>query len=92
MTRPRFACLTPAHDEAARIAAVLAAVVGHPLIDQVLVIDDGSRDCTAGVAQAAGARPAFARPAGADAVRLPPIVFASQPQFAAPWLGRPRFT
>ncbi|MFB2532013.1 glycosyltransferase family 2 protein [Paracoccus sp. p4-l81] len=55
MTHPRFACLIPAHDEASRIGAVLAAVVGHPLIDQVLVIDDGSRDGTAAVAQAAGA-------------------------------------
>ncbi len=51
----RFACLIPAHNEAARIAAVLDAVLGHPLIDRVLVIDDGSSDGTADVARAAGA-------------------------------------
>lgn len=52
---PSFTCLIPAHDEAARIGAVLRAVMGHPLIDRVLVIDDGSRDDTARVARMAGA-------------------------------------
>ncbi len=42
-------CLIPAYNEEARIAAVLAAVLGHPLIDEVLVIDDGSRDATSAV-------------------------------------------
>lgn len=50
-----LACLIPAHDEAARIGAVLRAVCGHPAVAQVLVIDDGSRDDTAGVARAHGA-------------------------------------
>lgn len=48
-------CLIPAWNEAARIPAVLASVMGHPLIDQVLVVDDGSTDGTGAVAQAAGA-------------------------------------
>ncbi|GHC27249.1 glycosyl transferase [Gemmobacter nanjingensis] len=51
----KISCLVPAHDEAARIGAVLSVLVGHPQIDRVLVIDDGSRDGTAGVAQQAGA-------------------------------------
>ena len=42
-------CLIPAYNERARIAAVLQAVLGHPLIDEVLVIDDGSTDATAEV-------------------------------------------
>ena len=42
-------CLIPAYNEQARIAAVLQAVLGHPLIDEVLVIDDGSTDATSAV-------------------------------------------
>lgn len=51
----RITCLVPAHDEAARIGAVLGVLVGHPLLDRVLVIDDGSRDATTEVARQAGA-------------------------------------
>lgn len=47
-------CLIPAHNEAARIAGVLAAVQDHPMIHAVLVVDDGSRDDTAAIAQSAG--------------------------------------
>lgn len=47
---PTLTCLIPAYNEGARIPAVLAALHGHPLIDEVLVIDDGSHDDT--VAQA----------------------------------------
>ncbi|MEO8530860.1 MAG: glycosyltransferase [Deltaproteobacteria bacterium] len=39
-------CIIPAYNEAARIEAVLAVVVGHPLIDDVIVVDDGSVDGT----------------------------------------------
>lgn len=49
-------CLIPAYNEAARLPAVLAAVVGHPWIDEVLVIDDGSTDGTSDVARQLGAR------------------------------------
>ena len=42
-------CLIPAFNEGARIGAVLRAVVGHPQVSEVLVIDDGSRDDTAAV-------------------------------------------
>jgi len=48
-------CLIPAWNEAARLPAVLAAVVGHPLVDAVLVADDGSTDGTAEVARRHGA-------------------------------------
>ena len=39
-------CLIPAFNEQDRIAAVLQAVLDHPLIDEVIVIDDGSSDAT----------------------------------------------
>ena len=42
-------CIIPAFNEAARIAAVLEAVLDHPLIDEVIVVDDGSADGTAAV-------------------------------------------
>ena len=45
----RLTCIIPAYNEADRIGAVLAAVLGHPLIDEVLVIDDGSADATSAV-------------------------------------------
>ena len=53
---PSITCLIPAHNEAARIAGVIAAVHDHPMIHAVLVIDDGSRDDTAAIAQATGVR------------------------------------
>lgn len=43
-------CIIPAYNEAPRIAAVLQTVIGHPLIDEVIVVDDGSSDGTAEVA------------------------------------------
>ena len=45
----RLTCVIPAFNEEARIGAVLQAVLGHPLIDEVLVVDDGSRDGTSAV-------------------------------------------
>lgn len=47
--------LIPAHDEADRIAATVSAAMAIPGVDRVLVIDDGSSDGTAAIAQAAGA-------------------------------------
>ena len=49
---PRIVALIPAHDEGPRIGAVVRAVAGHL---PVLVVDDGSTDDTASVAEAAGA-------------------------------------
>lgn len=45
-------CIVPAHNEAPRIAAVLQVLTRHPLITEVIVVDDGSRDGTAEVAAA----------------------------------------
>lgn len=47
--------LIPAHDEAERIAATVAAACAIGAVDRVLVIDDGSADDTAARAEAAGA-------------------------------------
>lgn len=52
---PEVTCLIPAHNEAPRIAAVLRAALHHPLIACVIVVDDGSTDGTAQIAQDAGA-------------------------------------
>ncbi len=49
----RVLALVPAHDEAARIGAVVEGARRHL---PVLVVDDGSSDDTAAVAEAAGAR------------------------------------
>lgn len=46
----RVSCVIPAYNEAPRIAAVLQTVAAHPLIDEVIVVDDGSSDGTAEVA------------------------------------------
>lgn len=50
MTGPSFTCVIPAYNEAGRLPGVLAAVVGHPSIARVLVVDDGSTDGTGDVA------------------------------------------
>jgi glycosyltransferase involved in cell wall biosynthesis len=42
----QISCIIPAYNEAARIQSVLKAVVNHPLIDEVIVVDDGSQDAT----------------------------------------------
>ena len=52
MARSSFLVLVPAHNESTRIGAVITAAL-HSL--PVLVVDDGSTDETAGVAEAAGA-------------------------------------
>jgi glycosyltransferase involved in cell wall biosynthesis len=49
------AVVIPAKDEAERIAATIAAARDLPGVSLVVVVDDGSRDHTAAVAQAAGA-------------------------------------
>ncbi len=51
--RGRILALIPAHDEAPRIGAVVSSALRHL---PVLVVDDGSRDNTAAVAERAGAR------------------------------------
>ncbi|HEY3603595.1 MAG TPA: glycosyltransferase, partial [Sporichthyaceae bacterium] len=52
----RVAVVIPARNEAARIAATVAAARRLPGVDAVLVVDDGSTDDTAAIGAAAGAR------------------------------------
>ena len=51
----RVAAIIPCKDEADRIAATVEAVLGLDGVDRVVVVDDGSTDDTAAVADAAGA-------------------------------------
>ena len=54
---PTVSVIMAAHNEASAIAAVIAAAVkSDPRILEVIVVDDGSHDDTAGIAQASGAR------------------------------------
>ena len=48
-------CIIPAYNEGCRIADVLKVVTTHPLVDEVIVVDDGSTDDTAKVAARFGA-------------------------------------
>lgn len=48
--------IIPAFDESATIGKCVAAALGHPQIDEVIVVDDGSRDGTGHLAAEAGAR------------------------------------
>src|SRR6202008_4493781 len=47
-----ISCVICAFNEAQRIGDVLAAASGHPLIDEIIVVDDGSTDATARCASA----------------------------------------
>jgi glycosyltransferase involved in cell wall biosynthesis len=47
-------CIVPAYNEGLRIAAVLTILTEHPLIDEIIVVDDGSTDDTAAIADAFG--------------------------------------
>jgi glycosyltransferase involved in cell wall biosynthesis len=42
-----ISCVICAYMEAPRIGAVLSAVAGHPLLKEIIVVDDGSTDATA---------------------------------------------
>jgi len=53
--RPTVVVIVPAYDEEETIEAVVSVLVGHPLIDEVIVVSDGSRDRTAELARGAGA-------------------------------------
>ncbi|WP_331273078.1 glycosyltransferase [Motilibacter deserti] len=50
-----FAAIVPAHDEGDRVAATVRAIAALPGVDLVVVVDDGSSDSTAALAEEAGA-------------------------------------
>lgn len=49
MPQRKVSCVICAYNESARISDVLDAVVGHPLVSEIIVVDDGSTDGTADV-------------------------------------------
>ena len=76
---PQVAVVIPAYNEADRVGATVAAAAKLSDVDVIVVVDDGSRDGTAGVARQAGASvlrharnrgKAAAMETGAEAVRL----------------------
>ncbi len=52
----RVSAIVPAYNEAERIGAVLWALVHAPSVGEVIVVDDGSTDGTAQIAQSFGVR------------------------------------
>ena len=56
MSPPWIDAIIPARDEEETVAAVVEACLGCDWIRQVIVVDDGSQDDTAGRAAAAGAK------------------------------------
>lgn len=54
MAHPKISVVVPAFNEAERIGVVLEAIGGSSLVDEIVVVDDGSRD---GTAEAAGRFP-----------------------------------
>jgi glucosyl-3-phosphoglycerate synthase len=59
----RISVCLPARDEATTVGDVVAAIPDE-LVDEIVVIDDGSTDATADVARAAGARVVGTAPSG----------------------------
>ena len=53
--QPCLSVVIPCFNEEATVAEVVATVLGSPWVDEVVVVDDGSPDDTAAVAEAAGA-------------------------------------
>ncbi len=49
--QPKVAAIVPAYNEAKRIANVLGVLLKTPIIDEIIVIDDGSSDETSQVVQ-----------------------------------------
>ncbi len=42
----KVSCIIPTYNEGPRIGSVLEAVIGHPLVDEIIVVDDASTDGT----------------------------------------------
>ncbi len=53
----KITCIIPAYKEAARIGEVLKIVQNHPLLDEIIVVDDASNDGTGAIVRSfAGTR------------------------------------
>lgn len=53
--KTKFSAVIPAYNEGNRIRDVLSVVMSHPLVDDVIVVSDGSTDGTAANARSMGA-------------------------------------
>ena len=42
--KQKISCIVPVYNEGKRVGGVLKALVGHPLLDEVIVVNDGSTD------------------------------------------------
>lgn len=47
----KVSCIIPAYNEEKRIGAVLKVISNHPLVQEIIVVDDGSKDNTKEVAK-----------------------------------------
>lgn len=73
--------LIPAYNEADRVAATVTAARALPEVTEVLVINDGSTDATARVAEQAGARVVTQRRNSGKAAALTSGFYATQAPF-----------
>lgn len=55
-SKPSVVVIVPAYNEEETIESVVQVLIGHPLVDDVVVVSDGSTDGTADTARLAGAR------------------------------------
>jgi glycosyltransferase involved in cell wall biosynthesis len=42
--KQKISCIVPVYNEGKRVGGVLKALIGHPLLDEVIVVNDGSTD------------------------------------------------
>ena len=55
-SRPKISAVVPAYNEQNTVGQVVQTLVDHPLVDEVIVVSDGSTDRTAAAARAAQAQ------------------------------------
>jgi glycosyltransferase involved in cell wall biosynthesis len=53
---PKVSAIIAAYNEQDTITNVIRAVEGHPLVDEIIVVDDGSKDATSGRARETSAK------------------------------------